>query len=941
MDYGEENSDLAIRVKDGIFVGNHEAALDRDMLLVNRISYIINCASEDVPNYYEWADEFRYLSFPWKELGQESFSAAQSPSILFDHGNETLTKTVEFIDEAMKNGECVLIHSRRGVSRAPALLAGYFVMKYHWRPSSALDFIHSAHPLMAIQPPYLSQIHALSLQLRLRHDIFNEEAEEVSFALDYEQWMLRNTFLNSLTYEEQQQNDLYQKCLKRVDIGVEVEKPAAEMAEDPDAVTSAEAPRATGPTKKKASSKASRGPRKGSVKKTHGHGVLEKRSTGRIFFVDTLRGTEVDASSEPLLPGKNGEDWDAHGSLATSKEDSSSSPLPPFSGSRGVAALQLLCSDEQTEESGAPEASHRSPTPFRRHSSILRRQCTPCKNPVGSTWTDELWEASVGAAVTEESSAAYHRSSSGERVHQDPAAGVYSNLTIEGSADSLLYEATQPKAFSPSPHPDVGPSVSLQDGLHASPGLTKPFVLPTPSTVKTSPQDTTNSAPSFSIADSSSFAGGQSPTSTPPARGAAPLTVPPIHFDGFSKRSGEDHLPYRMCSSRSRSRSLEADVKIKKSNAEGEVPTRARGEAASEVRESVGTMSHEGTVEKGRDSASREAMLSRKAASGGSQLSAACEATEPSEVARRLAVPAKRTASYAAATSRMKARKGSPLPKSSKTLSRTDKGRERPAGGGRMQVRSFSARGDHIPNTAPSSSSFVSASPRSSLFASSHASASSNAVPSSSLRSGLRSRTRSAKRTDSVGSEGAAGVQRGGEKPAHDKRCVRRTTSRGNYPSSSPFLSNAHLTVFQPLMISSVSRGPSTLGSHRSSMHGTPRNSSVRVASSTPRDTGSFSRWNGEEELQRPQHVSSTAGESSRRPLLYPSSAAGASTHGDGGKNTRSASQKRRVEVPSPATGYSPRDHPSGPTAGGWATSEDHSYHLSRLVPPSLTSNRK
>lgn len=219
----EENSITAIRVKDGIFIGNHAAASDRELLIIHKITHIINCAGEEIPDYFadDIEEEFAYLSFPWHDIGLGG-SMFISPPIIFDSRNENLSRTVAFIDDALEKGECVLVHSRLGVSRAPALLAGYFVVKYGWRPNNALMFLQCVHPGIAVQPPFLSQIHALALKFPVEIDIFDEEVDDTSFGLDNDQWILRNTLLNCLHHYEQEENQLYQTCIKHVDVGVEI-----------------------------------------------------------------------------------------------------------------------------------------------------------------------------------------------------------------------------------------------------------------------------------------------------------------------------------------------------------------------------------------------------------------------------------------------------------------------------------------------------------------------------------------------------------------------------------------------------------------------------------------------------------------------------------------------------------------------------------------------
>lgn len=60
----------AIKIKDGLFLGDHFASQDLDFLLTNKITHIINCAAKEIPNHYETAG-IAYLSFFWPEADNQ------------------------------------------------------------------------------------------------------------------------------------------------------------------------------------------------------------------------------------------------------------------------------------------------------------------------------------------------------------------------------------------------------------------------------------------------------------------------------------------------------------------------------------------------------------------------------------------------------------------------------------------------------------------------------------------------------------------------------------------------------------------------------------------------------------------------------------------------------------------------------------------------------
>ncbi|ORC89436.1 putative dual specificity protein phosphatase [Trypanosoma theileri] len=204
---------IAVRVKDGIFVGNVTASQDREFIALNKITHIINCAGGELPDLFE-GDGVKYLSFPWKDT-----KGTVCTAVMFDSADENIKRTVKFIDEALSTGDCVLVHSQNGLSRSPALIAAYFIVKYGWKLDSALSFLEMAHKDMSIKPHFLRQLRMFAKRNAVDHDVFDVDVDDSQFGLDNDQWVLRNTLLNGLTFDVQRQNELYKLCTGKVDVG--------------------------------------------------------------------------------------------------------------------------------------------------------------------------------------------------------------------------------------------------------------------------------------------------------------------------------------------------------------------------------------------------------------------------------------------------------------------------------------------------------------------------------------------------------------------------------------------------------------------------------------------------------------------------------------------------------------------------------------------------
>lgn len=94
----------AIKIKDGLFIGDEFAAQDLDFIQMNKVSRIINCSGKHIQNQWEGLGVV-YLTFFWQDIESQ---------ILFDSGDKTTKNIFDFIDVAAKKSESVLVHSVRG-----------------------------------------------------------------------------------------------------------------------------------------------------------------------------------------------------------------------------------------------------------------------------------------------------------------------------------------------------------------------------------------------------------------------------------------------------------------------------------------------------------------------------------------------------------------------------------------------------------------------------------------------------------------------------------------------------------------------------------------------------------------------------------------------------------------------------------------------------------
>ena len=103
----------ALKVKDGLFIGDEFSAQDLEFVVANKVTRIINCASKQVANHWE-AIGVKYFSLYWQDSDNQ---------VIFDNKSHVFNKIFEFIESTLNIGESVLVHSVRGQCRCICVVA--------------------------------------------------------------------------------------------------------------------------------------------------------------------------------------------------------------------------------------------------------------------------------------------------------------------------------------------------------------------------------------------------------------------------------------------------------------------------------------------------------------------------------------------------------------------------------------------------------------------------------------------------------------------------------------------------------------------------------------------------------------------------------------------------------------------------------------------------
>ncbi|KAJ1449244.1 protein-tyrosine phosphatase-like protein, partial [Pelagophyceae sp. CCMP2097] len=142
---------MATRIKDGVFMADGETSQDAEFISLNKVGYIVNCAGRQLPNL--WARQgVRYLTFPWDDA---------EDCALFDAHDARCCQLVSFIDEALRSGDSVVVHSHLGTGRCVAACAAYLMHKYEWGSDKAMRYVRSKRGDAQPNAGFLRQLRAL------------------------------------------------------------------------------------------------------------------------------------------------------------------------------------------------------------------------------------------------------------------------------------------------------------------------------------------------------------------------------------------------------------------------------------------------------------------------------------------------------------------------------------------------------------------------------------------------------------------------------------------------------------------------------------------------------------------------------------------------------------------------------------------------------------
>lgn len=134
------------RVTKNIYIGDHNAASNLNILINNKITHIINCAKE-VENYFK--SEINYTNLNFHDSNEPVLKGAQ---VAYDK--------IDFILKENPKAR-ILVHCHMGISRSSSVILYYLMKKYGYDYDKSFRALKNLRPMVQPNIYYEKQLRDL------------------------------------------------------------------------------------------------------------------------------------------------------------------------------------------------------------------------------------------------------------------------------------------------------------------------------------------------------------------------------------------------------------------------------------------------------------------------------------------------------------------------------------------------------------------------------------------------------------------------------------------------------------------------------------------------------------------------------------------------------------------------------------------------------------
>lgn len=156
---------------------------DLEFLVVNKFSFVVNCASE-VPNLFE-AQGIRYQKFKIPHDRHQR---------IFEEEYKRLKKMKKIVLDAEEAGMCCLVHCGAGHYRSLVLLVAFLMDRFQWRLRKVVDYLQSKAIPITLSESHIEEL--VGLERHLSMDSVMTLHWDGPYA-DEEEELISKTYINT------------------------------------------------------------------------------------------------------------------------------------------------------------------------------------------------------------------------------------------------------------------------------------------------------------------------------------------------------------------------------------------------------------------------------------------------------------------------------------------------------------------------------------------------------------------------------------------------------------------------------------------------------------------------------------------------------------------------------------------------------------------------
>jgi protein-tyrosine phosphatase len=183
-------------IADGLYLGDRDAGHDYAFLRKFKITKVVNCSGHALENDWENLG-IDYLTYDWVDLASQT---------ILDEDDCVINEIFEFIEDAVQQGQGVLVQSFNGHSRSVCVMAAFLMRRHKWSVHETLEYIHFRCPAINPNVGFLRQLQEYEQRLQDVQEYrfaLTDSAREVTGAPNVESHLrdgetLQNTLSNTM-----------------------------------------------------------------------------------------------------------------------------------------------------------------------------------------------------------------------------------------------------------------------------------------------------------------------------------------------------------------------------------------------------------------------------------------------------------------------------------------------------------------------------------------------------------------------------------------------------------------------------------------------------------------------------------------------------------------------------------------------------------------------